>query len=472
MPELNDIRAALAQLPDPVALLESLFRKAPFGLQIYDKNGRSLLVNQAFLDLFGSQPPPEYNVLKDEIAAQRGVLDLIRRAFQGETVAVPPVWYDPRDLTQVKVEQGNRVAIQATFVPLLDAQGAVSHVAIVFKDMTREMVHAEQLEEERELLGAIIDQVTEGIAMVDSQGIVRLANRTAREIGTRIGARTQDPIWQRALSGETATSLVTWRGRTLNTVAVPLRRADGSVRGAVTTFRDETERARRDEENRQAAHFRERFIGILGHDLRSPLTAIGASAGLLLRIKDAAPAVHTAATRIAGSTDRMGRMIRDLLDFTQARLGGGLAVQRKPVDLREVVRISVDEVLAGDPSRIIQLTVDGDVSGNFDPDRAAQLFSNLLTNAMHHGPPDRPIEVTLRPLDGSVEIAVTNEGPEIAAADRAVIFDAFRRGSAASLHRGLGLGLFIVQQIARAHGGDASVESGGGRTTFRARLQR
>ncbi len=104
MPDLDEIRAALARIPNPIAVLESLFALAPVGLQIYEVGGRSLLVNQAFLDLFGSEPPPGYNVLQDEIAARNGVLELIQRAFRGETISTPTVWYDPRELTQVHVE--------------------------------------------------------------------------------------------------------------------------------------------------------------------------------------------------------------------------------------------------------------------------------------------------------------------------------------------------------------------------------
>src|SRR4051812_3248547 len=100
-PDLQAIRATLARIPDPAAVLESLFALAPIGFQIYDATGKSLLVNQAFLDLFGSEPPPGCNVLEDDIAAKNGVLGLIQRAFKGETVAMPPIWYDPRDLQQV-----------------------------------------------------------------------------------------------------------------------------------------------------------------------------------------------------------------------------------------------------------------------------------------------------------------------------------------------------------------------------------
>src|SRR5439155_3039575 len=129
------------------------------GFQPYDASGKAQVVNQAFLDHFGREPPPDYNVLTEEIAAKNGVLDLIQRAFAGETVTVPPVWYDPRQLTQVRIEKGNRVAMSATFFPLFAPGGKVSHVGIVFKDLTAEMFQRDQLEEERELLSSIIDQV-------------------------------------------------------------------------------------------------------------------------------------------------------------------------------------------------------------------------------------------------------------------------------------------------------------------------
>jgi signal transduction histidine kinase len=496
MSDLDDIRATLARIPNPIAILESLFALAPVGLQIYEVSGRSILVNQAFIELFGSEPPAGYNVLEDEIAEKNGVLDFIHRAFKGETVTMPTVWYDPRELTQVNVEKGNRVAMQATFLPLFDRAGKVSHVAIVFKDFTREMLQRDQLDEERELLAALVDQVGEGIIMSDTAGVLRLVNRAAREMGVRPGtplekwrdiyglraadgrvlAPEETPLG-RALRGEPNAALVQHRlpdesVHVLNSIAVPLRRSDGSLRGAVVTFRDETERQRHEEEAKQTAHFRERFIGILGHDLRSPLTAILASAALLLRQRDLPATAVAAAKRVAGSAERMGRMISDLLDFTQARLGGGIALLRKPTDLGEVAEAVVDEVVSAHAGRIVTLDVQGDASGEFDPDRTAQLLSNLLTNALAYSPPDQPVQVELHGREKAVEITVSNAGTAIPPEEREVLFDPFRRGRTAGEHRGLGLGLFIVEQIARAHGGEVRVESAGGRTTFRALLQR
>src|SRR6185436_20607200 len=94
--ELARVREKLAGISGSEVLLEALFALAPVGFQIYDVSGRCLLVNQAFRDLFGSEPPPEYNLLRDEIAAANGMLGLVQRAFAGEVIALPPIWYDPR----------------------------------------------------------------------------------------------------------------------------------------------------------------------------------------------------------------------------------------------------------------------------------------------------------------------------------------------------------------------------------------
>jgi signal transduction histidine kinase/CheY-like chemotaxis protein len=161
MEPLDEIRERLARLDEPLALLLGLFANAPFGFQVYEASGRSLVVNQAFRDLFGAEPPPEYNVLRDEIAERSGVLELIHRAFAGETVNVPTVWYDPRELTQVDVDEGNRVAIASALFPIRGREGQVTHVAIVFKDMTAEMLAREQAERERDRNAELLREAQE-----------------------------------------------------------------------------------------------------------------------------------------------------------------------------------------------------------------------------------------------------------------------------------------------------------------------
>src|SRR6476620_10167732 len=100
------VREQLRAIDDPIALLEGFFAFVPVGLQIYRADGRMLLVNRAFVEMFGSAPPPEYNLLNDDIAKRNGMLDLVHRAFAGETIKLPPFWYDPRELQQIEVKVG------------------------------------------------------------------------------------------------------------------------------------------------------------------------------------------------------------------------------------------------------------------------------------------------------------------------------------------------------------------------------
>jgi PAS domain S-box-containing protein len=139
----------LEGIDDPRALLEGLFEHAPVAFQIFRADGHSLMVNKAFRALFGSEPPPDYNIFKDEIAAQQGMVDLIRRAFAGETVSVPAFWYDARELEHVEVTEGRRVAIELTLFPLLDAHGNVRQVASCAKDVTPEMERLQELTERK-----------------------------------------------------------------------------------------------------------------------------------------------------------------------------------------------------------------------------------------------------------------------------------------------------------------------------------
>ncbi|HEU4407393.1 MAG TPA: hypothetical protein VFS43_19150 [Polyangiaceae bacterium] len=118
------MRTRLAGVAEPAALLAGLFALTPVAFQIYAADGHCVLVNPAFRDLFGAEPPPGYNVLRDELAARAGYLGLIHRAFAGETVRLPPTWYDPRELRQVEVLEGRHVYVEGTFFPLFDAGGA------------------------------------------------------------------------------------------------------------------------------------------------------------------------------------------------------------------------------------------------------------------------------------------------------------------------------------------------------------
>ncbi len=204
--------------------------------------------------------------------------------------------------------------------------------------------------------------------------------------------------------------------------------------------------------------FSEMFTGILAHDLRNPLTAITTASELLLR-RHEDDRTTKSLMRIQSSAGRMRRMIDQLLDFTRARIGGGIAIDPKPTDLLPLARQLVDEVQAAAPQTIV-LEHHGDTRGEWDADRLAQVLSNLLGNAMEHGGVDEPVRFTLDGTDPAmVRLRVANAG-QIPLELLPVLFDPFRRATKGERRsKGLGLGLYIAQQIVVAHSGQIDVRS-------------
>jgi phosphoserine phosphatase RsbU/P len=225
----------------------------------------------------------------------------------------------------------------------------------------------------------------------------------------------------------------------------------------------------------ETGEFREQLIGIVGHDLRSPLNTISMGAQLLLLHEGLGETETAVARKIARSAAQAARLIDQLLDLTRSRLGGGIPIDPDRMDLEEVCREVVGAMSLSHPDRPLALDVVGDVIGVWDRDRLYQVIANLLGNAIQHGEPRSPIAVRLDGSATEVTIEVSNRGAPIPAALLPTIFDAFRkkRTQHPSREGGLGLGLFIAQQIARAHGGSISATSSETEgTTFRVRLPR
>lgn len=224
-------------------------------------------------------------------------------------------------------------------------------------------------------------------------------------------------------------------------------------------FRQKQQLADQLKERTETLRMNEMFIAVLSHDLRNPLNAVYSAAELLMKRSDD-DVVRAMSQQIKASGKRMRRMIDDLLDVARARLGGGLMVNQAPTELNELVRRVVSEHQAVHPERRLDVKAQGDLSGRWDPDRLAQLVSNLIGNALSHGDPGTPIRIE---LDGRradrVALKVANGG--VIPKDLVPhLFEPFRRGErVAGAKDGLGLGLYIVQQIVERHGGTMKVES-------------
>jgi signal transduction histidine kinase len=203
----------------------------------------------------------------------------------------------------------------------------------------------------------------------------------------------------------------------------------------------------------------ELFVAVLGHDLRTPLSAISLGAAILLKRSALRPEDARAVERIASSADRIARMIGQVLDLTRSRLGGGIPVRPERLDLHELARKVVEELKLAHPAATFRLRLDGGGWGEWDPDRLAQVLSNLVGNAVQHGA-KAPVTITVSGAPDVLSLSVHNSGSPIPAESMDTIFDAFRAGACSSARStGLGLGLYITREIVRAHGGSILVRS-------------
>jgi signal transduction histidine kinase len=222
---------------------------------------------------------------------------------------------------------------------------------------------------------------------------------------------------------------------------------------------------------RRAADMEEKLLAIVGHDLRTPLAAIRMSAELLFRSGGLSREQARNLGRVTSSASRMARIIRDLLDFARVRQGGTFPLSLRTSDLCHLATKAVAELSAAHPEREIRLEARGAAAVRADPDRLLQVLTNLLANAVQHGPPDAPVRASVAADETTVVFRVHNDGPPVPAELQAQIFEPFRRGTSGGEEGSVGLGLFIVREIARAHGGAVELHSAQGEgTTFTLRL--
>jgi signal transduction histidine kinase len=286
-------------------------------------------------------------------------------------------------------------------------------------------------------------------------------------------------------------------------ISVPVIRRDGSVFGTICALDPKPARLRdskvlptltlfaelvaaqleveaRLEANRTAlldaralGALRDQFIAVLGHDLRNPIAAVSAGVELLTRRPpdERTPGILAQMQR---SCRRMATLVDDIVDLARGRLGGGIALRRQAVALDGLLHDVVEELRSAHPGRVIETAIDLPEPVPCDPRRIGQLVSNLLANALVHGAPDRPVRLTAFGRGGGLTLAVVNAvnaGKPIPPATMARLFQPFSR-AADGPGAGLGLGLYIAAEIARAHGGTLGVTSDATATVFTLELPR
>ncbi|MFB1485003.1 ATP-binding protein [Corallococcus sp. RDP092CA] len=257
--------------------------------------------------------------------------------------------------------------------------------------------------------------------------------------------------------------------------AMSVKDAEGRVLKWVGMSMDVHELRQAQAQQQQRADFEQQLIGIVSHDLRNPVSAILLGAASLIRREELDERSTKAVSRIQTAAERAHRMIRDLLDFTQARLGGGLRIQRRASDVHEIVDGVLEEIEATHPDRELHRRRGGSGLGEWDPDRLGQLAQNLVTNALKYSPRDTAVLVETYGEDDAVTLSIHNAGAPISPERMGRLFQPLQRasGEVDTSGRSIGLGLYIVKQLVEAHGGTITVTStADAGTTFTVRLPR
>jgi PAS domain S-box-containing protein len=513
MADADPIREQLATVADPVFLLETLFAEAPVAFAILHVDGHCLVVNRVFRELFGSAPPPDYNIFKDELITALGFLPHIRRAVGGEQVVLPAFWYDASKLAHVQVE-GRRVAIELSMTPLKDRDGAVRHVAMCYKDVTAKL----ELEHERGLLRTLFEVAPEAILICDlDSGRLDDANDNAvrlfgcpREALLALGLsdlsppRQPDGRWSgeviaehmaRTLCGERLE--LEWMlqaagggelpcevrlvqipagGRTLCRVSLIDLRARKLTEA-------ERERTRRLEEQNLRVHeanrLKSEFLAAMSHELRTPLTTIIGFAELVFygSVASDSPEHDEFIGDILASSRHLLQLINDVLDLARVE-AGKLEFRPEPVVIEVVIAEVTSLLRTMSLQKRIRVRIEADHAIQVvvvDPMRFKQVLYNYLSNALKFTPEGGHIVVRTRPeAPDSFRVEVEDSGIGIAPDQIKRLFLEFEQLDAGpNKPQGTGLGLALTRRLVEAQGGTVGVRSSFGHgSVFHAVLPR
>ena len=491
MTDMTTLSAKLTGVEDIRRFLDGLFAHAPVGFGVIQADGHVLVVNQAFSQLFGSSPPPEYNLFADEQAEALGLLAMIRRSFAGETVQTPVVWYDPRELRQITVTEGRRAAISMKTFPLYDAGGAVEYVVASYRDHTEESLAREHVEAERDRFRALFVHMIEGILLLNQDGCFVEVNPSA---GRMLGLETEALVGRSFadFSLDSARMQAAWerfvtqgqlRGETT------IRRADGScceleyacqsqfapglylvmLRDLTEQKRLQREHAALEEQLRQAQKLEAigRLAGSVAHDFNNLLTVINGYSELLLAelpadASEAMQQIYHAGQQAAALTSQLLAFGRKSI-LNPIRLDLNSVIHKLTKMLRRLLPANIELEMQLEPG-LDQVLI--------DPSQFEQVVMNLVLNARDAMPDGGLLLIKTTSLVLSekydethadieagryVMLAVSDNGVGMDEITRQRIFEPFYTTKTDG--QGTGLGLSTVHGIVRQSGGHIFVYS-------------
>ncbi len=479
---LQQVRESQQRSERSEAMLRTVVETLPVGVWVADETGRLILSNAATRRIWAG----ERLVGTEGYAAYEGQWfdtgeriateewGLVRAVSRGES--------STDEYARIRAFDGTEKVIRMSAAPLRDAQGRIFGAIALNEDVTRFKQIEQALQESEREYRTLSESMPQVVWTARPDGRLDYVNQS---LAGYIGKSVEEALglqWYDLVHPEDLTPTVErWKHSLASgevyQVEHRLQRADGAYRWFLTravsmpgpggrpvkwfgTSTDIEDLKHAENELRRRAEFEQQLVGIVSHDLRNPLNAINLATVTMLRRPGLDERQRTTISRVQSSADRAIRMIRDLLDFTQARLGGGIPVIRKALDLRELTQQVVDEVRLAHPDRKLELVCGEEARGEWDPDRVAQVLTNLMSNALHYSPPGTPVRVALRGEAEDIVLEVSNQGEPIPASVLPRLFEPLERGTQKDqASRSIGLGLFIVKSIVLAHGGTVEVRS-------------
>ena len=416
-----------------------------------------------------------------EVTAQ-GFVAVLDRVYQ---TGMPFIGHElPIQLAAEGTERLREHFLNFVYQPRCNAQGIIEGIDVFGFDVTPQVEARREMQKLAETSRAMAEAIPQQVWTAMPDGGLDFVNARVPEYAGLLAEELRGNAWVSIVHPDDVTETAERWSQCLETgtpyeMEFRLRRADGAYRwhlvravplrdpqGAIVkwfgTNTDIDEQKQMRVALARQTELEQYLIGIVSHDLRGPVQAITLATGIIAMDPGLSAQGARALARIRSSAARSARMIRDLLDFTNVRLGGGIPVELRDANVHALAATAVEEMHAAYPGRELVLHPKGEGDGQWDPDRIAQVLSNLLHNAMQHGSPAHPVHVRTTGVQDRVEIEIANQGEPIPPAVLPVLFEPLKRGGVETSDRttgSIGLGLYIVKDIITRHGGTIEVTS-------------